>query len=69
MTTHPERVVAPQSPTLPTPRERRPTSTTVRELQVAVLECRVTALEQQLDVERERRQAVVDRYERLLADR
>ena len=58
-----------QSPSLPDRRERRAVSTTVRELQVAILECRVAALEQQLETERERRQAVVDRYERLLAER
>jgi len=69
MTTHPERVATPQSPTLPDPRERQSTSSTVMELQVAILEYRVTALEQQLEAERERRQAVVDRYERLLAER
>jgi|GEM_PF-2007028 hypothetical protein len=69
MTTHPERVASPQSPTLPEAGERRAVSTSVQELQVAILECRVAALEQQLDAERKRRQAVVDRYERLLAER
>jgi len=69
MTTHPERVATPQSPSLPGPRERQSTSSTVMELQVAILEYRVAALEQQLEAERERRQAVVDRYERLLAER
>ena len=69
MTTHPDRVASPQSPSLPESREGRPVSTTVQELQVAILECRVAALEQQLEAERERRQAVVDRYERLLAER
>jgi len=69
MTTHPERVASPQSPSLPDQRDGRPVSSTVKELQVAILECRVAALEQQLEAERERRQAVVDRYERLLAER
>ncbi|MBX0286739.1 hypothetical protein [Haloarcula salinisoli] len=69
MTTHPERVASPQSPTVPDSREERPISTTVQALRVAVLECQVAALEQQLEAERERRQAVVDRYERLLAER
>jgi len=69
MTTHPDRAVSPQSPTVPDQRERRAASTTVRELQVAILECRVAALEEQLESEQKRRQAVVDRYERLLAER
>jgi len=69
MTTHPERAASPQSPTLPDPREGRTVSQSVMELRVAILECRVAALEQQLEAERERRQAVVDRYERLLAER
>jgi len=67
--THPERPATPESSTLSGPRERRAVSTTVQELRVALLECRVAALEQQLAAERERRQAVVDRYERLLAER
>ncbi|WP_262179150.1 hypothetical protein [Haloarcula laminariae] len=69
MTTHPERVATPRSPGLPENRERPSVSTAVRELQIALLECRVAALEQQLEAEREKRQAVVDRYERLLAER
>ncbi len=69
MTTHPERVASPQSPSLPDRRERRAVSQSVMELRVAILECRVAALEEQLEAERERRQAVVDRYERLLAER
>jgi len=69
MTTHPDRVATPQSPSLPDSPERRAVSTTVQDLQIAILECRVAALEQQLEAERERRQAVVDRYERLLAER
>ncbi|WP_324665067.1 hypothetical protein [Haloarcula sediminis] len=69
MTTHPDRVAPPRSPTVPDSREARAVSTTVQELQVAVLECHVAALEQQLEAEREKRQAVVDRYERLLAER
>jgi len=36
---------------------------------VAMLQSRIAALEQELEAERERRQAVVDRYERLLAER
>lgn len=69
MTTHPERVATPQSPSLPDRSEPRAVSTTVRNLQLAILECRVAALEEELEAERERRQAVVDRYERLLAER
>jgi len=69
MTTHPESVATPQSPSLPDARDGQPVSATVKALQVAILECRVAALEQQLEAERERRQAVVDRYERLLAER
>jgi len=69
MTTHPERVASPQSPSVPDARDCRPVSSTVQELQVAILECQVAALEQHLEAERERRQAVVDRYERLLAER
>ena len=69
MPTHPERPATPESSTLSGLRERQAVSTTAQELQVALLECRVAALEQQLAAERERRQAVVDRYERLLAER
>jgi diacylglycerol kinase family enzyme len=69
MTTHPERVATPQSPSLPDHRDRQPVSTAVRELQLAIMEYQIAALEQELEAERERRQAVVDRYERMLADR
>ncbi|MDS0282557.1 hypothetical protein [Haloarcula onubensis] len=69
MTTHPEHVATPRSPTHPDPRRRGAGATTVQELQVAILEQRIATLEQQLEAERERRQAVVDRYERVLADR
>jgi len=69
MITHPDRVATARTPALPDRRERQPVSANVRELQMTVLECRVAALEQQLEAERERRQAVVDRYERLLAER
>lgn len=40
-----------------------------RSLRIALLECQVEALERELERERERRQAVVDRYERLLDER
>jgi len=69
MTTHSDPGGTPQSSTVPLPRERRAVSTAILELEVAVLECRLAALERQLDAERTRRQAVVDRYERLLARR
>jgi hypothetical protein len=36
------------------------------ELQITVLRCRIAALERELEAERERRQAIVTRYERLL---
>lgn len=68
MTTHPERVAPPQPPTLPESGERRSVSKSVLKLQVTLMECHITALEQELEAERERRQAVVDRYERILAE-
>jgi len=40
-----------------------------RSLRISLLECQVEALERELERERERRQAVVDRYERLLDER
>jgi len=39
------------------------------ELQIAVLRCRIAALERELEAERERRKAIVTRYERLLDER
>lgn len=69
MTTHPDRVATPQSPTVPDRRERQSVSKSLLELQVALMECHIAALEQELETEQERRQAVVDRYERLLSER
>jgi len=59
-------VATPPSPTLPD-QDREPLrSSTVYQLQIAVLRCRIAALEAELERERQRRQAVVDRYERLI---
>lgn len=69
MITHPNRVGSADPQAVPDRTDPRPASTTVRELQVAVLRCRVAALEQELVAERERRKAVVDRYERILRER
>ena len=69
MTTHSERVASPQSPAVPENPSGRAVSTTVQELQVAMLQSHIAALEAELEAERKRRQAVVDRYERLLAER
>jgi len=69
MTTHPEKVAAPQPPPLPEPGERRSVSNSVLKRQVTLMQCHIAALEQELEAERERRQAVVDRYERILAER
>jgi hypothetical protein len=44
-------------------------SAAARRLRIELLECQVEALERELEIERERRQAVVDRYERLLDER
>jgi hypothetical protein len=41
----------------------------VYELRITVLRCRIAALERELEAERERRKAVVTRYERLLDER
>ncbi|MDS0260207.1 hypothetical protein NDI56_12455 [Haloarcula sp. S1CR25-12] len=69
MTTHPKRVATPQSPSLPDRSDTKPVSATVMKLQLTVMQHRIETLQQQLVAERERRQAVIDRYERLLAER
>ena len=68
MATHHEDVAVPQPPTHPKPGERRLLKSAL-ELQVTLMECHVAALERELAAEREKRQAVVDRYERLLSER
>jgi len=66
MTTRPENVVTPQSPSTERTESRPPA---IHRLEVAILQCRIAELERELEAEQERRQAVVDRYERLLDKR
>jgi len=44
-------------------------SVAAHRLQVAALQCHIAALERKVEIERERRRAVVTRYEQLLNDR
>ena len=69
MTIHPESSAVLQPPALPEPGEQQSVSRSALQLQVTLMRCHIAALEQELTAERERRQAVVDRYERLLAER
>ncbi|WP_336336251.1 hypothetical protein [Haloarcula brevis] len=48
---------------LPPPRQ---TPSTIYQIQIALLRSRVASLETELEREREHRQAVVDRYERVI---
>jgi hypothetical protein len=47
----------------------QPVPASTYELQITVLRCRIAALERELEAERERRKAIVTRYERLLDER
>ncbi|WP_254272794.1 hypothetical protein [Haloarcula marina] len=48
--------------------ERSGVPARMERFEVTLLEYQIAALEQELDRERQRRQAVVDRYEQLLAE-
>jgi hypothetical protein len=65
MTTRPDSVAAPPVQL----DSERPVPASTYELQIAVLRCRIAALERELEAERDRRQAIVTRYERLLDER
>ena len=45
------------------------TAPSVAQLQIALLQCQVETLRRELKAERERRQAIVTRYEQLLDER
>ena len=68
MATHHERVPVPQPPTRPRPGERQ-LSKAVLQRQMTLMASHIAVLERELAAEREKRQAVVDRYERLLSER
>ena len=65
MTARPEEATTPRPKV--TDDRRQPPS--VDQLRIALLQRRVAALEQELEAERERRQAIITRFERLLYER
>ena len=69
MTTRPDSVAPPQPSVTTETADARRISATIRQLQITLLECQVAALERELRAERERRKAVVTRYEQLLDER
>ncbi|MDS0278955.1 hypothetical protein NDI85_14230 [Halomicroarcula sp. S1AR25-4] len=69
MTTRPTQVATPESGSDVDRTSTGTTPTSIAQFELTVLHCRIAALETALECERERRKAVVERYERLLDER
>ena len=69
MTTRPDSVAPPEPSVTSGRADTRRLSATIRRLQRRLLRCRIAVLERELEAERERRKAIVTRYERLLEER